>query len=224
MEQDRAGREAMSELYMPERRAASEMTLAQVKRGLCARAGGDVAVCRACPARCAFGRQAIRLEDMPPEAREAQETAEGARPEGKTMRGIMRAADAERRRRKAMRMAEVRRLEEKGLEAAEICRQVGISMQTYKRYKQEETDMSNQEKAMEKKAEAMASILKPEPKVDIISVRAAGAYAKYLLEEDGRVRVEDLGLELNESNAAAELREFARELQTALQTLEAARG
>ena len=171
----------MSELYMPERRAASEMTLAQVKRGLCARAGGDVAVCRACPARCAFGRQAIRLEDMPPEAREAQE-------------------------------------------AAEICRQVGISMQTYKRYKQEETDMSNQEKAMEKKAEAMASIPKPEPKVDIISVRAAGSYAKYLLEEDGRVRVEDLGMELNESNAAAELREFARELLTALQTLEAARG
>ena len=50
-------------LYMPSKLRAADMTYQQALRGLCAKSGGAVAVCRACPAPCPMGRQCIRLED-----------------------------------------------------------------------------------------------------------------------------------------------------------------
>lgn len=34
-----------------------------VRRGMCYKSGGDVAVCRECPAQCCFGRRMIQLEE-----------------------------------------------------------------------------------------------------------------------------------------------------------------
>lgn len=54
--------ERTESLYVPVRVPAKEMTAEQAARGLCAKSGGKVTVCKACPAPCAFGRRMIELE------------------------------------------------------------------------------------------------------------------------------------------------------------------
>lgn len=65
------------ELYMPARRKAAEMTVAQLKRGLCFKSGGNWQVCQNCPQRCGIGEQLVQYmtgEATPPE------TEVGAKP------------------------------------------------------------------------------------------------------------------------------------------------
>lgn len=52
-----------TEMYMPSKMKSSQMTYRQARRGLCAKSGGEVAVCRLCPAPCPMGSQCMRLED-----------------------------------------------------------------------------------------------------------------------------------------------------------------
>lgn len=61
-------------LYMPERRKPAEMTVAQLKRGMCFKSGGNWRVCQACPKRCGVGEQMVQYmtgQATPPES-EAQ--------------------------------------------------------------------------------------------------------------------------------------------------------
>lgn len=44
-------------LYMPTRRKADAMTVAELRRGLCAKSAGDWHVCEHCGGGCSFGRQ-----------------------------------------------------------------------------------------------------------------------------------------------------------------------
>lgn len=65
------------ELYMPARRKAEEMTVAQLKRGLCFKSGGNWQVCQRCPQRCGIGDRLVQYmtgEAVPPE------TEVGAKP------------------------------------------------------------------------------------------------------------------------------------------------
>ena len=62
-------------LYLPGRIPAAEMTMAQVRLGLCARCGGDLRVCRDCSRPCAFGRRGLALEAAQQEQREAPRAA-----------------------------------------------------------------------------------------------------------------------------------------------------
>lgn len=48
-------------LYMPNLRPASEMTLEQARRGLCAKSRGKIDVCRKCPAPCGMGKRCMEL-------------------------------------------------------------------------------------------------------------------------------------------------------------------
>lgn len=48
------------ELYMPARRKPPEMTVAQLKRGMCFKSGGDWHVCQNCPQRCGVGEQMVK--------------------------------------------------------------------------------------------------------------------------------------------------------------------
>lgn len=57
------------ELYMPARRTPAEMTVAQLRRGLCFKSGGDWHRCEACPARCGIGDQMVKYmtgQEQPP--------------------------------------------------------------------------------------------------------------------------------------------------------------
>lgn len=60
------------ELYMPSRRKAHEMTVAQLKRGLCFKSGGDWRKCQTCLGKCTIGEQMVKymtgVEEPPEEA------------------------------------------------------------------------------------------------------------------------------------------------------------
>lgn len=49
------------EMYLPFRTPVSEMSLAQAKRGLCHKSGGDPHVCESCPAPCIIGKRVLEL-------------------------------------------------------------------------------------------------------------------------------------------------------------------
>lgn len=72
------------ELYMPTRRTPPEMTVAQLRRGMCFKSGGDWRMCETCPAPCGVGSQMIKymtgLEQPPVEDVEDVPQSE-ARPE-----------------------------------------------------------------------------------------------------------------------------------------------
>lgn len=48
-----------AELYMPERRRPEEMTIAQLRRGMCPKSGGDWHVCQRCLGGCGVGQQMV---------------------------------------------------------------------------------------------------------------------------------------------------------------------
>lgn len=48
-------------LYMPQRTLSKDMTLMMARRGLCHKCGGDINVCRKCPAPCAMGKRCMEL-------------------------------------------------------------------------------------------------------------------------------------------------------------------
>lgn len=57
------------ELYMPARRTPPEMTVAQLRRGMCFKSGGDWHKCECCPAPCGIGSQMIKYmtgQEQPP--------------------------------------------------------------------------------------------------------------------------------------------------------------
>lgn len=72
------------ELYMPARRKPEEMTVAQLKRGMCYKSGGDWSVCERCSARCGIGEQMIKYmtgQAVPPETEAKPKPAAECPPE-----------------------------------------------------------------------------------------------------------------------------------------------
>lgn len=59
----REGDSRTESLYMPEKKRLRDMTLEELRRGLCLRSDGNENVCRSCRGQCAFGLRALKLVD-----------------------------------------------------------------------------------------------------------------------------------------------------------------
>lgn len=57
----REGDSRTESLYMPEKKRLRDMTLEELRRGLCLRSDGNENVCRSCRGQCAFGLRALKL-------------------------------------------------------------------------------------------------------------------------------------------------------------------
>ena len=57
----REGDSRTESLYMPEKKRLRDMTLEELRRGLCLRSDGNENVCRGCRGQCAFGLRALKL-------------------------------------------------------------------------------------------------------------------------------------------------------------------
>ena len=57
----REGDTRTESLYMPEKKRLRDMTLEELRRGLCLRCDGNEDVCRSCRGQCAFGLRALKL-------------------------------------------------------------------------------------------------------------------------------------------------------------------
>ena len=57
----REGDSRTESLYMPEKKRLRDMTLEELRRGLCLRCDGNEDVCRSCRGQCAFGLRALKL-------------------------------------------------------------------------------------------------------------------------------------------------------------------
>lgn len=60
------------EMYVPERQTAEEMTVENLRRGLCPKSRGDWHVCEHCPGGCSYGRRLVQV--MRGEAEAPKET------------------------------------------------------------------------------------------------------------------------------------------------------
>lgn len=65
------------ELYIPydrcHPRELGEYTVGELRRGLCAKSGGNLAVCRRCPGGCRWGAELIRRADATQEEEHTNE-------------------------------------------------------------------------------------------------------------------------------------------------------